>query len=230
MRILLVEDEKSLREVIKLNLELETWEVMCANDGAIAIQKLQEQYFDIVVLDLMLPKINGIDVLKNIKVNHPQLPVIIVSAKNTSTDRIFGLSTGADDYLSKPFEIEELILRIKKLVDRNPISTETVIEDKYSFGNNIIDFKAFTASKGNTQFELTTKEVQILKMLIQNKNKVVSRHEILKSVWGYDVFPSTRTIDNFIASLRKYFEEDPRQPVYIKSIRGIGYKFCDSEN
>lgn len=225
MRLLLVEDEKSLRDIIKLNLELENWEVIVAINGEEALNKIDSEYFDIVVLDLMIPKINGIDVLKSFRIKNPDIPVIIISAKSTSSDRIKGLKVGADDYLAKPFDIEELLIRINKLIDRNTPQSENKPTHSYTFGPNAIDFKAFTAVRNGQTIELKPKEMQILQLLIQNKNIVVSRKEILKSVWGYDVFPSTRTIDNFIASLRKHFEEDPKNPEYIKSIRGIGYKF-----
>ena len=225
MRVLLVEDEKSLRDIIKLNLELENWEVIVATNGEEALDKIDSEYFDIIVLDLMIPKINGIDVLKSFRIKNPDVPVIIISAKSTSSDRIKGLKVGADDYLAKPFDIEELLLRINKLVDRNTATSETNPIHSYTFGPNTIDFKSFTAKRNETTIPLKPKEMQILQLLIQNKNNVVARKDILKGVWGYDVFPSTRTIDNFIASLRKHFEDDPKNPIYIKSIRGIGYKF-----
>lgn len=225
MRILLVEDEKSLREVISLNLELEEWEVVSVDNGKDAIEKAVSEHYDIIILDLMIPKVNGLEVLKTIRIKNHNTPVIIISAKGTSTDRIKGLKLGADDYLSKPFEIEELIIRINKLTDRLQLTTESSIPDQFTFGKNTIDFKSYMAQAGTAQYELSPKETQILKLLITNKNEVVSRQEILRSVWGYDIFPSTRTIDNFIASLRKYFEEDPKNPLYIKSVRGVGYKF-----
>lgn len=225
MRLLLVEDEKSLRDIIKLNLELENWEVVVAVNGEEALNKIDSEYYDIIVLDLMIPKINGIDVLKSFRIKKPDVPVIIISAKSTSSDRIKGLKVGADDYLAKPFDIEELLIRINKLVNRNASSADSKPLHTFTFGNNTVDFKSFSANKNGEIIELKPKEMQILQLLILNKNDVVSRKDILKSVWGYDVFPSTRTIDNFIASLRKHFEADPKNPVYIKSIRGIGYKF-----
>jgi two-component system alkaline phosphatase synthesis response regulator PhoP len=164
------------------------------------------------------------DVLATLRIKNPNLPVIIISAKGTSTDRITGLKSGANDYLSKPFEMEELILRIQNLVQRSPVNSLDYNEDIFIFGNNKVDFKAFRGWHGDQSFDMSTKETQIIKLLVNNKNEVVSRQDILKTVWGYDIFPSTRTIDNFIATLRKYFEDEPKDPVYIKSIRGIGYK------
>ncbi len=224
MRILLVEDEKNLRDIIILNLELEDYEVVPAVNGEEALEKIEGQYFDIIILDLMLPKINGLDVLATLRIKNPNIPVIIISAKGTSTDRITGLKSGANDYLSKPFEMEELMLRIQNLVQRTPNTNNDFNEEIFVFGNNKIDFKAYKGWHGEATFDMSPKETQIFKLLLNNKNEVVSRHEILKTVWGYDVFPSTRTIDNFIATLRKYFEDDPKSPEYIKSVRGVGYK------
>ncbi|MBT8189423.1 MAG: response regulator transcription factor [Bacteroidia bacterium] len=227
MRVLLVEDEPSLRKVVKLNLELEKYEVIEAEDGLIAKEKLDNEYFDLVILDLMLPHINGLDILEFLRLKKSDTPVIITSAKDTSTDRIKGLKSGADDYLTKPFEIEELLLRIQNLLSRRPDTNIESTPDKYSFGVNTVDFSTFSGTHKGESFILKRKEVQLLKLLINKKNEVVSRQDILKLVWGYDVFPSTRTIDNFIASLRKHFEEDPRHPKHIHSIRGVGYRFTE---
>ncbi|MBT8229308.1 MAG: response regulator transcription factor, partial [Bacteroidia bacterium] len=196
MRVLLVEDEPSLRKVVKLNLELEKYEVIEAEDGLIAKEKLDNEYFDIVILDLMLPHINGLDILEFLRLKKSDTPVIITSAKDTSTDRIKGLKSGADDYLTKPFEIEELLLRIQNLLSRRPDTSNESTPDKYSFGVNTVDFSTFSGTHKGESFILKRKEVQLLKLLINKKNEVVSRQDILKLVWGYDVFPSTRTIDN----------------------------------
>lgn len=225
MRLLLVEDEKNLRDVITLNLELEGYEVIKAINGEEALQKINSEYFDIIILDLMIPKVNGLDVLANLRLKNSNIPVIIVSAKGTSSDRITGLKSGANDYLSKPFEMEELILRIQNLAQKVSTTQEFIKGDSYTFGINKIDFNAYKCWHGEQSYDMSEKESQIIKILINNKNQVVSRHDILKTVWGYDVFPSTRTIDNFIATLRKYFEQDPKNPIYIKSVRGVGYKF-----
>ncbi len=224
-RILLVEDEENLRKLVKLNLEHEDHEVIPATNGREALNKFNEAHYDLIILDLMLPLLNGIDVLEAIRVKNSNIPVIITSAKDTSTDRITGLKKGADDYLVKPFELEELILRIEKLLDR---SAETKINsrlEEFEFGNNYINFTTYEAKHLSSVISLKQKEVLILKYLVAHENEVVSRQDILRNVWGYDVFPSTRTIDNFITSLRKSFEDDPRNPKHIISIRGVGYKF-----
>lgn len=230
-RVLLVEDEVNLSKLIKLNLELEGYEVDHAANGATALANIDEAHYDIVLLDLMLPKVSGMEVLAAIRLKNEQLPVIIVSAKDTSTDRINGLKHGADDYLTKPFEIEELVLRLKKLLDRSVLQSqaapETIQTELYKFGSNSINFKTFIATNASKSFELSQKEYLILKYLISKKNEVVSRQELLKAVWGYDVYPTTRTIDNFISTLRKYFESDIKEPKYLKSVRGVGYRFVE---
>lgn len=226
-RILLVEDETNLRRIIQLNLDLEGFEVVEAEDGEEALIKLEQEYFDLIILDIMLPKINGLDILQKHRLKNASVPIIIISAKDTSTDRIKGLKYGADDYINKPFEIEELLIRIQNLLKRSTDSNTATVEDTYIFGHNEVNFNAFKGKHKGKTFELSQKEISILKFLILHKDTAVSRQEILKSVWNYDVYPSTRTVDNFIASLRKYFEEDPKNPIHIKSIRGIGYKFVD---
>jgi two-component system, OmpR family, alkaline phosphatase synthesis response regulator PhoP len=225
--ILVVEDEENLQDALKLNLELEGYEVSTASDGAEALKKVNQEYFDLIILDIMLPEIDGISVCETIRLKNTQLPILMLSARTSSADRILGLKKGADDYLTKPFNLEELLLRIHKLIRKNKkIQDKSNVEDLYTFGNNTIDFNAQQAlnSKGE-QIELSLKEVMLLKLLIANKNEVVSREKILQSVWGYQVFPTTRTIDNFILNFRKYFEVDSREPRYFHSVRGVGYKF-----
>jgi two-component system, OmpR family, alkaline phosphatase synthesis response regulator PhoP len=225
--ILLVEDEENLQETLKLNLEFEGYEVTTSGDGADALKTVQKEYFDLIILDVMLPEIDGITVCETIRLNNTSVPILILSAKNSSEDRVLGLKKGADDYLVKPFNLEELLLRVKKLIIKSEqISSKEVVTDFYEFGSNKIDFKASEAI--NTKQEkivLTKKELMLLKLLIENKNEVVTREKILQAVWGYNVFPTTRTIDNFILNFRKYFEIDSRTPQYFHSARGVGYKF-----
>lgn len=227
--ILLVEDEENLHEALKLNLELEGYQVVSAMDGKQAMKALQNQYFDLMVLDIMLPEMDGIEVLENIRIQNNDLPVLILSAKNTSADRVMGLKKGADDYLTKPFNLEELLLRVQKLIEKNKklLDRETV-GDVYQFGKNSVDFKAQQAvNKNGEHIQLSKKETMLLKLLFENKNEVVPREKILQTVWGYNVYPTTRTIDNFILSFRKYFEEDSRNPQYFHSVRGVGYKYSE---
>lgn len=227
--ILLVEDEENLHEALKLNLELEGFEVSGVFDGASALKIVQKEYFDLIILDVMLPEIDGISVCETIRLNNREIPILILSAKNSSADRVLGLKKGADDYLTKPFNLEELLLRVQKLLKKSDQITRTLpILDIYEFGKNRIDFKALEAfDKSGHKIALSKKEIMLLKLLIENKGEVVSREKILQAVWGYNVYPTTRTIDNFILSFRKYFESDSRNPKYFHSVRGIGYKFSE---
>jgi two-component system, OmpR family, alkaline phosphatase synthesis response regulator PhoP len=227
--ILLVEDEENFHEALKLNLELEGYQVVSAMDGIAAIKELQGQYFDLMILDIMLPEMDGIEVLETIRIQNNGIPVLILSAKNTSADRVMGLKKGADDYLTKPFNLEELLLRVQKLIDKNnKLQDKESVGDIYHFGQNKIDFKAQEAvTKNGDTVQLSKKETMLLKLLIESKNEVVPREKILQTVWGYHVYPTTRTIDNFILNFRKYFEEDSRNPKYFHSVRGVGYKYSE---
>jgi two-component system, OmpR family, alkaline phosphatase synthesis response regulator PhoP len=227
--ILLVEDEENLHEALKLNLELEGYSVSSAVDGAEALRAVEQEYFDLVILDVMLPEVDGITVAETIRVHNNQVPILILSAKNTSADRVLGLKKGADDYLTKPFNLEELLLRVQKLIEKNKkMHDKSTVGDVYSFGTNTIDFKAQEATtKNGERVQLSKKEAMLLKLLIENRNEVVPREKILQTVWGYNVYPTTRTIDNFILNFRKYFEEDSRNPRYFHSVRGVGYKYTE---
>lgn len=224
MRILLVEDEKSLRETIQLNLEIEGYEVVTAADGRAALDTYTGQHFDLILLDVMLPGIDGFKVCEQIRLTDSKTPIIFLTAKDTTQDRLQGLRLGADDYLQKPFHLEELLLRIKNVFKRTIPQLEESLQS-FRFGNYVIDFRNYTAMTNQGEINLTKKEAMLLKLLIDRKNDVVSRQEILQTVWGYDVYPSTRTIDNFILSFRKYFEKNPKEPEYFISIRGVGYRF-----
>ncbi|MDX2067164.1 MAG: response regulator transcription factor [Haliscomenobacter sp.] len=225
MRILLVEDEENIREVVKLNLELENFEVVATGNGKDAIRYFQEQHFDLIILDVMLPEIDGFQICEQIRLTDMEVPVIFLTAKDAVGDRISGLKKGADDYLTKPFVLEELLLRINNLIKRTSKSPENTPEI-FEFGPNRINFVTFEADGILGRFVLTKKEAMLLKLLIDRRNEVVSRQQILQSVWGYDVYPSTRTIDNFILKFRRNFEGDSKNPRHFHSIRGVGYKFA----
>lgn len=223
-RILLVEDEENIRDVVKLNLELEDYEVVGVDNGKEALKAFNEQHFDLLILDVMLPEIDGFQICEKVRLTNMEVPIIFLTAKDTAIDKIAGLKKGADDYLTKPFNLEELLLRVKNLIKRTSKSPDNT-PNIYEFGANKINFLTFEAEGNQGGFILTKKEAMLLKLLIDRKDEVVSRQQILQSVWGYDVYPSTRTIDNFILSFRKYFEQDPKQPMYFLSVRGVGYKF-----
>ena len=229
INILLVEDEEHMHHTIKLNFEMEGFNVVSAFDGAKALEAIDNEYFDLIVLDIMLPEVDGISVVENIRLNNIETPVLILSAKNSSYDRILGLKKGADDYLTKPFSLEELLLRVEKLIIKSKkIQASSVQIEDYNFGNNYIDFKALTAKNFlNNHLSLSKKETMLLKLLIENKGEVVTREKILQQVWGYNVYPTTRTIDNFILNFRKYFELDSKTPRHFHSVRGVGYKFIE---
>lgn len=227
--VLIVEDEENLLDALKLNLELEGYEVTTASTGAMALKKIEGEYFDLVLLDVMLPEVDGFDVCETIRLKNIETPILMLSARSGSSDRVAGLKRGADDYLTKPFNLEELLLRVEKLIDKNrKLQEKNSIGEQFSFGKNTIDFKAQTATNAKGELiSLSKKEIMLLKLMIEYRNEVVSREKILQSVWGYQVFPTTRTIDNFILNFRKYFEVDPREPRHFHSVRGVGYKFQD---
>jgi two-component system alkaline phosphatase synthesis response regulator PhoP len=227
--ILVVEDEENLHEALKLNLELEGYEVTSCYNGTDALKAIRNEYFDLIILDIMLPGIDGLHITENIRVQQNEVPILILSAKNTGADRVLGLKKGADDYLTKPFNLEELLLRVEKLIQKNKkIQVKETVGDTYEFGGNKIDFKAQQAiTRDGNKIDLSKKEVMLLKLLIENRNEVVTREKILQMVWGYNVYPTTRTIDNFILSFRKYFERDSRIPQHFHSVRGMGYKYTD---
>lgn len=227
--ILLVEDEENLHEALKLNLELEGYDVTSAMDGSAALAAVQGEYFDLIIMDVMLPELDGISVTESIRISNNEVPILILSAKNSSADRVLGLKKGADDYLTKPFNLEELLLRVHKLINKNKkLLDKSTVDDQYNFGGNTIDFKAQEATTAaGEKIRLSKKETMLLRLLIENKNEVVPREKILQSVWGYNVYPTTRTIDNFILNFRKYFEEDSRNPRYFHSVRGVGYKYSE---
>lgn len=227
-RILLAEDEEHLRDNIKMNLEMEDYEVVAVTNGVDALHKFRDQRFNLVILDVMMPEMDGLEVCEQIRLEDVTMPVLFLTAKDASQDIVAGLKKGADDYLTKPFNLEELLLRVKALIKRGLTDKEKEETlHTYTFGANKVNFLTYEATGNPGTFVLTRKELKLLKLLIERKNEVVSRQQILQYVWGYDVYPSTRTIDNFILSFRKYFEEDPKQPTYFHSVRGVGYKFAD---
>ncbi len=226
-RILLVDDEENLVDLIQLNLDLEGFKVKVARDGKEALKLYKEQRFNLVILDIMLPYVDGLQVCETIRLTDKQIPILMLSAKHSGQDRIAGLKAGADDYLVKPFNLEELLLRVQILVKRSAPAGNIGLTE-YSFGENYANFDTYEF-KGinNQQGILSSREMKLLKLLIEKKGEVVSRDLILEMIWGVDVYPSTRTIDNYLLNFRKYFEPDPKNPVYFHSVRGVGYKFSE---
>ena len=229
LRILLVEDEENLREALHINLEEDGYEVVTADNGVYALQLFREQRFNLIILDIMLPEMDGLHVCEQIRLTDMDTPVLFLTAKDSTQDKIHGLKKGADDYITKPFHLEEFLLRVRVLIKHSVKGTKEDESMKtYAFGNNQINFVTYKAvGQSDAEIDLTKKETKLLKLLIERRNEVVSREQILQFVWGYDVFPSTRTIDNFILAFRKYFEDDPKNPKYFHSVRGVGYKFTN---
>ncbi|GAA4464274.1 response regulator transcription factor [Nemorincola caseinilytica] len=225
--LLIAEDEESMRETLKLNMELEGYEVTTVDNGPAVIKAVKNEYFDLIILDIMMPDMDGITVCETIRMQHNDVPIMFLSARNSGADRVEGLKKGGDDYLTKPFNLEELLLRVDKLVTRNKkIKEPRAVNDTYEFEGGVIDFGAHECIDKNKQKqELSKKEAALLRLLTEHEGEVVSREQILQIVWGYNVYPTTRTIDNFILNFRKFFEKDSRNPRHFHSIRGIGYKF-----
>ncbi len=224
-RLLLVEDEEALRSTLRLNFEMEGYDVTTVATGPDALQRLRGAHYDVVVMDVMLPGMDGFTVVEAVRLEGNATPVLFLTARTGSVDRIRGLKTG-EDHLGKPFELEELLLRVAKLADRSAGRTAGTVLTSYAFGGNEVDFQRYEV-KGQAGLikELSQREMMLLRLLIEREGEVVSREEILQKVWGYNVFPTTRTVDNFIVGFRKYFEPEPRDPRHFHSIRGVGYKF-----
>ncbi len=224
--ILLVEDEENLALGLEYNLTEEGYKVFLAKDGREAIKLFDENEFDLIVLDIMLPYFNGFEIAKHVREKRPQMPILMLTARTQVEDRVKGLEIGADDYLTKPFHLKELLLRIKGMMKRKSWYQKVVIENPvYRFGKNEINFENLRCTSGKKEFQLTSYEAMIIKYLIENKDKVVTRKELLENVWNMNPEVETRTVDNFIARLRKHFEDDPSNPKYIVSVRSAGYIF-----
>lgn len=226
-KILLVEDEEHLLKTIQLNLEMEKYVVTTAITGIEALKNFRSASFDLLILDVMLPEMSGFDVCEAIRKENTRLPILFLTAKGSGSDRIQGLKLGADDYLTKPFNLEELLLRVQNLIRRNNPGRETKKNiETYHFGDNEVNFITYEIKGVSGKItEISKKEIALLKLLIERKGEVVSREEILDAVWGTDVYPSSRTIDNYILAFRKYFEKNQREPQHFHSIRSVGYKF-----
>jgi two-component system alkaline phosphatase synthesis response regulator PhoP len=234
MRILIVEDDPHIAEGLKLNLSLQGYEATIAGSGTEGLRMWKEWNPHLIVLDIMLPGLDGLSVLRHIRLEDERLPVLILSAKGAPDDRVKGFSYGVDDYLAKPFNLEEFLLRVDRLLTRlswshppsPPVDGEEPAAVKnYAFGGNTIDFTTMTADCRQGTIQLTEQEVRLLRIFIANRGKPLSRKLLLEVGWGYSGVTTTRTVDNFIVRLRKYFEDDPQNPVYFRSLRSVGYLF-----
>jgi two-component system alkaline phosphatase synthesis response regulator PhoP len=224
-KVLIIEDELTLQQTLKLNLELENYTVETCSSGEIAISQIEIFKPDLVLLDIMLPVLSGVEIYKQLKTKNITVPVIFLTAKNNVQDKIEGLKLGADDYITKPFDLEELLLRIHNVLKRNtPQKQESNIFKFDDCEINFVTFQIVTRA-GKTE-DLSKREMALLKLLTDNVNSVVSRDEILDKLWTKDENPSSRTIDNYILNFRKLFEVNQKEPIHFLSIRGVGYKFC----
>ena len=235
-RILVVEDEKHIAEGIRLNLSLLGYDVTIATDGVSALQQWKSWRPDLIVLDIMLPGIDGFSVLQSIRLEDEKLPILILSAKAGPDDRIRGLSHGVDDYLAKPFNLEEFQLRVERLIKRaswgraengNMLENHDFSGTSFTFGTNTVDFDTGEAQCEAGSVRLTEQELKLLKLFFKHRGKPLSRSKILEIGWGYTGEMTTRTVDNFIVRFRKYFEKNPKKPVFFKSVRSVGYLFDD---
>lgn len=226
-KILIIEDEKNIAESMKIILSMDGLQVTVCENGRSGLAQYKD--YDLLILDLMLPDIDGFEILKIIREDDPTFPILIVSARSSEDSLITGLKLGADDYLTKPFSIKELVLKIRRALDRQKLfkrefkKHETI--DHYSFGGNVIDFRNHVAVTKKGNYSLTDQEMKLLIFMIRNEGMLVSRKDLLREIWSHFVEAETRTIDNFIVRFRKYFEDNPKKPQHIITKRGRGYLF-----
>jgi DNA-binding response OmpR family regulator len=220
--IVVVEDDESVRNSLKLNLELENFKVLCASDGEEGVGLVNKEKPDLIILDVMMPKKDGLQTCKEIRNAGISTPLILLTARSAEVDKVLGLELGADDYLAKPFGMLELIARVKALLRR----TQSVQEiDSVTFDDVVIDFRAYKAERNNNPLELSAREYRLLRYLVAKTGTVVTRDELLDEVWGYNSYPSTRTVDNHIARLRQKIEDNVEEPRHILTVHGVGYRF-----
>ncbi|PIQ47741.1 MAG: DNA-binding response regulator [Cytophagales bacterium CG12_big_fil_rev_8_21_14_0_65_40_12] len=224
IRILIIEDEPAMRLGLKDNLEFESYEVELAINGEEGLQKISNQTFDLIILDVMMPKMSGFDVCKAARKMGVLTPIIFLTAKSEEIDKVLGLELGADDYLTKPFSLRELVARVKAILRRSATVNAKPHVSAQKVGKLQLDFDQYSASIDGEMVRMSHKEFEIMQYLIENKNEVVSRYDLLNKVWGYDSQPTTRTVDNFILRLRQRIETNPNDPHHILTVHGIGYK------
>lgn len=224
MKVLLVEDEQGLILTLTDRLESEGFTVKSATDGENGLALALGESFDLIILDVMLPKRNGYDVCRDLRQKNVTTPILMLTAKGETIDKVLGLKLGADDYLTKPFEVIELLARIEALLRRAPQAVQNSV-DSFAFGDVSIDFRRAEVKRANEPVELSAMEFKLLQFLIENRGSVHSRDHLLDEVWGYDAMPSTRTVDVHVAWLRQKLEENPKHPKFIQTVHGLGYKF-----
>ncbi len=223
-KILIVEDEPNMRMGLKDNLSFEGYDVTTAAEGQEGLRQILENSYDLIILDVMMPNLSGFDICKKVRGNNIETPIILLTAKGEEIDKVLGLELGADDYITKPFSLRELLARIKALLRRTGNLEIKPISQEITIGKLNVNFTAYTAKSNETPIKLSHKEFEILKYLVDHKNETVSRYDLLDKIWGYEEKPTTRTVDNFIVKLRQKIEINPNQPTVILTAHGIGYK------
>ncbi|WP_456460480.1 response regulator transcription factor [Reichenbachiella sp.] len=223
-KILVVDDEPAMRQGLADNLLFEGYQVDQAEDGKVALNRLKAQSYDLVVLDVMMPELSGFDVCKKLRMEGNKVPVILLTAKGEEIDRVLGLELGADDYITKPFSLRELLARVKAVLRRTQQNSDTAPRQFETIGLMEVDFKNFVARINQEEVKLSHREFEVLKFLKDHQQEIVSRDELLKNIWKYDEFPTTRTVDNFILRLRQKIETNPNEPKIILTVHGMGYK------
>ena len=222
-RILVVEDDAAILRGLADNLACESHDVLTATDGERACSIVREEKPDLVILDLMLPRMSGYDVCRTLRGEGVTTPILMLTARGDESDRVLGLDLGADDYLTKPFSVREVLARVRALLRRTQVATPSI--DILRFENTVIDFKRYEAQNTGEAIDMTKKEFGVLRYLAARAGEVVTREELLDQVWGYNAMPTTRTVDNHIASLRAKLETDPAQPRHLQTVHGVGYKW-----
>lgn len=227
-QILIVEDEPDMQSGIKDNLEFEGYEVDTASDGKEGLVKILSNNYDLVLLDVMLPLMSGFDVCKKVRHDNNDTPIIFLTAKGEEIDKVIGLESGGDDYLTKPFSLRELLARVKAVLRRTEKNTSKTSSKKIEIGRLTVDFETFTALVDGDTVKMTSKEFEILQYFLKHKNATISRDSLLDNVWGYDFQPTARTIDNFILKLRQKIEDNPNDPQIIITVHGMGYRLVSA--
>ena len=222
--ILVVEDDPAILRGLADNLKYESYTVLTANTGDVGLATVRERKPDLVILDLMLPKLSGYEICRKLRAEGNQTPILMLTARGEEADRVLGLDLGADDYVTKPFSVREVLARVRALLRRSQ-PDKPAAPDELRFGDIFVDFRSYEASKGGKPLDLTRKEFGVLRFLASRAGEVLTRDVLLNEVWGYESYPTTRTVDNHIASLRAKIERDPANPEYLRTVHGVGYKF-----
>lgn len=222
-KILIIEDDPATLAGLEETLKEEHFEVTGVLSGSLGYEKATTDKFDLIILDLILPDVNGLEICKNIRNKGVGIPILMLTSRKEEMDKVLGLELGADDYVTKPFSLKELVARVKALLRRQSELIKDI--EEYSFGDIYVNFKSHEVRRKDKDIQISTMELKILKYLVIREGEVIERNKLLDEVWGYENFPSTRTVDNFILSLRKKIEDDPSKPTHLLTIFGAGYKF-----